>query len=34
MRARPDDFLEWFPGLSRQRVEAVLEFAGRSLLEA
>ena len=29
-----DDFLEWFPGVSRQQVEAVLEFAGRSLAEA
>ena len=32
--ARLDDFLEWFPGVSRQQVEAVLEFAGRSLVEA
>ena len=32
--ARLDDFLEWFPGVSRQQVEAVLEFAGRSLIEA
>ena len=29
-----DDFLEWFPGVSRQQVEAVLEFASRSLVEA
>jgi uncharacterized protein (DUF433 family) len=32
--ARLDDFLEWFPGVSRQQVEAVLEFAGRSLVES
>ena len=32
--ARVDGFLEWFPGVSRQQVEAVLEFAGRSLVEA
>ena len=32
--ARVDDFLEWFPGVTRQQVEAVLEFAGRSLVEA
>lgn len=32
--ARVDEFLEWFPGVSRQQVEAVLEFAGRSLVEA
>lgn len=32
--ARVDDFLEWFPGVSRQQVEAVLEHAGRSLIEA
>ena len=27
-----DDFLEWFPGVSRQQVEAVLEQASASLL--
>lgn len=32
--ARIDEFLEWFPGVKRQQVEAVLEFAGRSLVEA
>ena len=32
--ARIDDFLEWFPGVSRQQVEAVLEHAERSLVEA
>jgi uncharacterized protein (DUF433 family) len=32
--ARLDEFLVWFPGVSRQQVEAVLEFAGRSLVEA
>lgn len=32
--ARVDDFLEWFPGVSREQVEAVLEDAGRSLMEA
>jgi uncharacterized protein (DUF433 family) len=26
------DFLEWFPGVSRSQAEAVLEFAGKSLL--
>ena len=32
--ARVDDFLQWFPGVTRQQVEAVLEHAERSLLEA
>jgi uncharacterized protein (DUF433 family) len=32
--ARVDEFLEWFPGVSRQQIEAVLEFAGASLVEA
>ena len=27
--ARIDDFLEWFPGVDRGQVQAVLEFAGR-----
>src|ERR1017187_2076551 len=31
--ARVDDFLEWFPGVTREQVEAVLEHAGRSLAE-
>jgi uncharacterized protein (DUF433 family) len=26
------DFLEWFPGVTREQVEAVLEHAERSLL--
>ncbi len=25
------DFLEWFPGVTRAQVEAVLEYAGQSL---
>jgi uncharacterized protein (DUF433 family) len=29
--ANIDDFLEWFPGVSRQQAEAVLAHAGRSL---
>jgi uncharacterized protein (DUF433 family) len=32
--ARVDDFVEWFPGVSREQVEAVLEFAGKSLAAA
>jgi uncharacterized protein (DUF433 family) len=32
--ARVDDFLEWFPGVTREQVEAVLAHAERSLLEA
>jgi uncharacterized protein (DUF433 family) len=32
--ARVDDFVDWFPGVSRQQVDAVLEFAGQSLIEA
>jgi len=27
-------FLEWFPGVTRQQVEAVLEFANQSLVVA
>jgi uncharacterized protein (DUF433 family) len=27
------DFLEWFPGVTRVQVEAVLEYASRSLVE-
>ena len=27
-----DDFLEWFPGISRHQVEAVLEHASAGLL--
>jgi len=32
--ARVDEFLEWFPGVRREQVEAVLEHAQRSLVEA
>ena len=32
--ATVDDFLEWFPGVERRQVEAVLEHAARSLSEA
>jgi uncharacterized protein (DUF433 family) len=32
--ARLDDFLEWFPGVSREQAEAVLEHASRSLAVA
>ena len=28
------EFLEWFPGVGREQVEAVLEHAQRSLAEA
>jgi uncharacterized protein (DUF433 family) len=28
-----DDFLAWFPGVERRQVEAVLEYASRSLDE-
>lgn len=31
--ATVDEFLEWFPGVSRAQVEAVLEHAQRSLAE-
>lgn len=31
--ANVDDFLEWFPGVKRQQLEAVLEFASESLCE-
>jgi uncharacterized protein (DUF433 family) len=29
-----DEFLEWFPGVSRQQCEAVLEHAQASLVES
>lgn len=29
-----DDFLSWFPGVSREQVESVLEHAEQSLAEA
>ncbi len=32
--ARVEEFLEWFPGVSREQAEAVLEQAARSLLVA
>jgi uncharacterized protein (DUF433 family) len=32
--ARIDDFLEWFPGVTRDQVEVVLRHAGRSLATA
>lgn len=32
--ARLDDFLAWFPGVTREQAEAVLEFAAESLVEA
>jgi len=32
--ARVDDFIEWFPGVTREMVEAVLEHAERSLAVA
>jgi len=32
--ATVDDFLEWFPGVARTQVTAVLEHAERSLVEA
>ena len=32
--ARLDEFLEWFPGVTREQVEAVLEHAERSLAVA
>ena len=32
--ARIDDFLEWFPGVTRQQVEAVIAHAEQSLGDA
>lgn len=32
--ARVDEFIQWFPGVTREQVEAVLEHAERSLAEA
>ena len=32
--ARVDDFLEWFPGVIREQVEAVLRHAEQSLIAA
>lgn len=31
--ATVDEFLEWFPGVGKHQVTAVLEFAGQSLVE-
>jgi len=31
--ATVEDFLEWFPGVKREQVEAVLDHAQRSLVE-
>lgn len=31
--ARVDEFLEWYPDVTREQVDAVLEHAGRSLAE-
>ncbi len=32
--ATVEDFLAWFPGVTRPQVQAVLEFAGQSLAVA
>jgi uncharacterized protein (DUF433 family) len=32
--ARVDDFLEWFPGVTREQAEAVLRHAEQSLVAA
>jgi uncharacterized protein (DUF433 family) len=32
--ARIDEFLEWFPGVTKKQVEAVLEHAAKSLAVA
>ena len=32
--ASVDDFLRWFPGVTREQVEAILEHAEQSLAEA
>ena len=29
-----EDFLQWFPGVTREQVDAVLKHAERSLIEA
>lgn len=31
--ARVEEFLDWFPGVTRQHIEAVLSHAERSLIE-
>ncbi|MFZ1219890.1 MAG: DUF433 domain-containing protein [Chthoniobacterales bacterium] len=30
--ATMDQFLEWFPGVTREQVQTVLEFTGRTLV--
>lgn len=32
--ARVDEFVEWFPGVAREQVESVLEYAQKSLVDA
>ena len=32
--ARVKEFLDWFPGVEREQVDAVLKHAGRSLAES
>jgi uncharacterized protein (DUF433 family) len=32
--ARVEEFLDWFPGVTREQVDAVLEHAQQSLVEA
>ena len=32
--ASVEDFITWFPGVTREQVDAVLEHAQRSLIEA
>jgi uncharacterized protein (DUF433 family) len=32
--ATVNDFLEWYPGVTREQVVAVLEFAERSLIDS
>ena len=32
--ARVDEFVEWFPGVTKEQVESVLEHANRSLAVA
>ena len=32
--ARVQEFLDWFPGVEREQVDAVLKHAGRSLAES
>ncbi|MHC4108693.1 MAG: DUF433 domain-containing protein [Planctomycetota bacterium] len=32
--ARVEEFLNWFPGVEREQVDAVLKHAGRSLAES